>query len=214
MARKKKEPKRVDEMLDELLADCQTPEDILGESGLLKQLSKRLIERALAGELNHHLKGEEAEPEAPASDSLPRSNSRNGYSKKTIQSNQGEMDLAIPRDRQGEFEPVLVPKHQRRLAGLDEKILVLYARGLSTRDMSAQLEELYGVSLSASLISEGSDSVSDEVKAWQARPLEEVSPILYLDALSVNIKVSGRVSKRAVYGVLGIKRQGNKELLG
>ena len=215
MARKKKEPNRVDEMLDELLADCQTPEDILGESGLLKQLSQRLIERALAGELNHHLKTEkETELDESISESLRRSNSRNGYSKKTIQSNHGEMDLAIPRDRQGEFEPVLVRKHQRRLAGLDEKILVLYARGLSTRDISDQLAELYGVNLSPALISEVTDTVSDEVKAWQVRPLDEVYPILYLDALYVNIKVSGRVSKRAVYVVLGINREGNKELLG
>jgi len=215
MVRKKKEPNRVDEMLDELLADCHTPDDILGESGLLKQLSKRLIERALAGELNHHLKVEkeieldEITPERPTG-----RNSRNGYSKKTLQSDHGEMDLAIPRDRQGEFEPILVPKHQRRLAGLDEKILALYARGLSTRDISAQLEELYGVNISASLISEVTDSVSDEVKAWQVRPVDEVYPILYLDALYVNIKVSGRVSKRAVYVVLGINGEGNKELLG
>lgn len=215
MARKQKETNRVDEMLDELLADCQTPEDILGESGLLKQLSKRLIERALAGELNHHLKVEKGiELDEPTSESLPRSNSRNGYSKKTIQTDQGEMDLAIPRDRKSEFEPILVPKHQRRLAGLDEKILVLYARGLSTRDISAQLEELYGVNISPSLISEVTDTVSDEVKAWQVRPLDEVYPILYLDALYVNIKVSGRVSKRAVYVVLGVNCEGNKELLG
>ncbi len=130
MVRKKQETNRVDEMLDELLSACQTPEDILGESGLLKQLSKRLIERALAGELNHHLKAEQANEldEAP-SEAGVRPNSRNGYSKKTLQSNHGEMDLAIPRDRQGTFTPVLVPKHHRRLAGLDEKILVLYARG-------------------------------------------------------------------------------------
>lgn len=214
MARKKQETNRVDEMLDELLADCQTPEDILGESGLLKQLSKRLIERALAGELNHHLKSETHEIDNPDPASPPRSNSRNGYSKKTVQSDQGEMELAIPRDRKGEFEPVLVPKHQRRLAGLDEKILVLYARGLSTRDISAQLEELYGVNVSPALVSEVTDTVSDEVKAWQVRPLDEVYPILYLDALYVNIKVSGRVSKRAVYVVLGVNREGNKELLG
>jgi putative transposase len=202
-------------MLDELLADCQTPEDILGESGLLKQLSKRLIERALAGELNHHLKvAKEVELDEPDPERHPPSNSRNGYSKKTIQSHHGEMELAIPRDRNGEFEPVLVPKHQRRLAGLDEKILVLYARGLSTRDISAQLAELYGVNISPALISEVTDSVNDEVKAWQVRPLDEVYPILYLDALYVNIKVSGRVSKRAVYVVLGINREGNKELLG
>lgn len=215
MARKTKESNRVDEMLDELLADCQSPEDILGESGLLKQLSKRLIERALTGELNHHLKvAKEVDLDDLAPENLPRSNSRNGYSKKTIQSNHGEMELAIPRDRNGEFEPVLVPKHQRRLAGLDEKILLLYARGLSTRDISAQLEELYGVNLSPALISEVTDSVSDEVKTWQSRPLDEVYPILYLDALYVNIKVSGRVSKRAVYVVLGINCEGNKELLG
>jgi len=214
MARKKKETSRVDELLDDLLADCQTPEDILGETGLLKQLSQRLIERALSGELNHHLKSEEAERHESAPESPPRGNSRNGYSKKTVQSDHGKMDLAIPRDRQGEFEPVLVPKHQRRLAGLDEKILVLYARGLSTRDISAQLEELYGVNVSPALISEVTDSVSEEVKAWQVRPLDEVYPIVYLDALYVNVKVSGRVSKRAVYVVLGVNREGNKELLG
>lgn len=214
MAQKKKETNQIDELLDDLLADCQSPEEILGESGLLKQLSKRLIERALAGELNHHLKSETAELDEPASESPPRSNSRNGYSKKTVKSDYGEMDLAIPRDRNSGFEPVLVPKHQRRLAGLDEKILLLYARGVSTRDISAQLEELYGVNVSASLISEVTDSVSDEVKAWQVRPLDEVYPILYLDALYVNIKVSARVSKRAVYVVLGINREGNKELLG
>ena len=124
------------------------------------------------------------------------------------------MELSIPRDRQGEFEPVLVPKHQRRLAGLDEKILAMYARGMTVRDISAQLEELYGAKVSAALISEVTDEVLEEVKAWQTRPLEELYPIVYLDALYVNIKVSGRVSKRAVYVVLGLNREGHKELLG
>jgi transposase-like protein len=214
MARKKKEPNRVDDLLDDLLADCQSPEDILGESGLLKQLSQRLIERALAGELSHHLKSEIAAPEDTPGVIATRNNSRNGYSKKTVQSEHGEMELAIPRDRNGEFEPVLVPKHQRRIAGLDEKILAMYARGTSIRDISAQLEELYGAKVSAALISEVTDAVSEEVKAWQCRPLDEVYPILYLDALYVNIKVSGRVSKRAVYVVLGITGDGNKVLLG
>ncbi|BFM38249.1 transposase, mutator family [Synechocystis sp. LKSZ1] len=199
------EPNRVDTLLDELLEEHQTPEEILGESGLLKQLTKRLIERALAGELSHHLK-QEVEEE--------KGNSRNGYSKKTVQSNHGEMELSIPRDRQGNFEPVLVPKHERRIAGLDEKILALYARGMSTRDISAQLEELYGAKVSASLISEVTDAVMEEVKAWQARPLEEIYPIVYLDALYVNIKVSGRISKRAVYLALGVDREGDKQLLG
>ena len=208
MARKKKEPNRVDDLLDELLEDCNSPEDILGESGLMKQIKRRLVERVLAGELNHHLNRE-------ASDTEAAPNSRNGSSKKTIQSEDGELELSIPRDRNGSFEPVLVPKHQRRIAGLDEKILALYARGKSTRDISAQLEELYGgAKVSAAVISEVIESVSGDVKAWQSRPLDEVYPIVYLDALYVNIKVSGRVSKRAVYVVLGIDREGDKHLLG
>ena len=208
MARKKKEPNRVDDLLDELLEDCTTPEDILGKSGLMGQIKKRLVERALAGELNHHLQSE-------GSEAGPAPNSRNGSSKKTVQSTEGELELSIPRDRNGSFEPILVPKHQRRIAGLDEKILALYARGNSTRDISAQLEELYGgAKISATVISEVIESVSEDVKAWQSRPLDEVYPIVYLDALYVNIKVSGRVSKRAVYVVLGIDREGDKQLLG
>lgn len=210
MVRKKKEPNRVDDLLDELLAEDHSPEAVLGETGLLKQLSKRLVERALAGELNHHLS---SDPDGDGATSSAR-NRRNGYSKKTVQSAQGELELAIPRDRQGDFEPVLVPKHERRLAGLDEKILALYSRGLSVRDISAQLEDLYGAKISAALISEVTDSVSADVKAWQSRPLEAVYPIVYLDALYVNIKVGGRVSKRAVYVALGVNADGNKELLG
>ncbi len=214
MARDKQTNNRVDELLDELLAEHQSPEEILGESGLLKQLSKRLIERALAGELNHHLQASKANgSEAEQSESSP-ANSRNGYSKKTIRSEQGEMELSIPRDRQGDFEPVLVPKHQRRVAGLDDKIVAMYARGSTTRDISAQLEELYGVKVSATLISEVTDEVLEDVKQWQTRPLEGLYPVVYLDALYVNIKVSGRVSKRAVYVVLALNREGNKELLG
>ncbi|MEM9009272.1 MAG: IS256 family transposase [Cyanobacteria bacterium P01_F01_bin.86] len=212
MPRKKKPSNRVDELLDELLADDHSPEAILGESGLLKQLSKRLIERALAGELSHHLASESDTPSFPAASSP--ANSRNGYSSKTVQSTHGAMELSIPRDRQGSFEPVLVPKHQRRLAGLDEQILTLYARGLSVRDISAELEQMYSAQVSAALISEVTNAVVDEVKTWQSRPLDEVYPIVYLDALYVNIKVSGRVSKRAVYVVLGINLEGNKDLLG
>lgn len=205
MLRKKQEINPVDRLLDELLTEHQTPEEILGESGLLKQLTKRLIERALAGELKHHLANQEVETER---------NSRNGHSKKTVQSSHGEMELSIPRDRNSSFEPILVPKHQRRIAGLDEKILSLYARGMSIRDISDQLEEVYGVKVSASLISEVTDAVWEEVKIWQSRPLDELYPIIYLDALYVNIKVSGRVSKRAVYVALGIDREGDKHLLG
>ena len=199
---------RVDELLDELLAEDYSPEAVLGENGLLKQLSKRLVERALAGELSHHLDSPEATPDSPK-------NSRNGHSKKTIQSERGPIDLQVPRDRNGSFEPVLVPKHQRRIAGLDEKILSLYARGMSTRDISAQLSELYGgAKVSAELISNVIETVSEDVRAWQSSPLSEVYPIVYLDALYVNIKVSGRVSKRAVYVVLGIHPEGHKQLMG
>ncbi len=168
MARTKKEPNRVDDLLDELLEDCHSPEDILGESGLMKQIKKRLVERALAGELNHHLKSDRLEEGVAP-------NSRNGSSKKTVQSEDGELDLSIPRDRRGSFEPILVPKHQRRIAGLDEKILALYARGNSTRDISAQLEELYGgAKISAAVISDVIESVSEDVKAWQSRPLRVI----------------------------------------
>jgi putative transposase len=222
MAPRKQAPNRVDELIDELLGDDYSPEAVLGESGLLKQLTKRLIERALVGELNHHLKGQASDSEAlealeelSSAPSVARGrNRRNGYSSKTVQSKHGELDLSIPRDRAGAFEPILVPKHQRRLAGLDEKVIGLYARGLSVHDISAELKELYGVTVSESLISEVTDSVLEEVKAWQSRPLDEMYPISYLDALYVNIKVGGRVSKRAVYVVLGITRDGDKEVLG
>ena len=132
------------------------------------QIKKRLVERALAGELDGHLKSDSLDKEAAP-------NSRNGSSKKRVQSEHGELELSIPRDRNGSFEPVLVPKHQRRIAGLDEKMLALYARGNSTRDISAQLSELYGgAKISAAVISEVIESVSEDVKAWQARPLDEV----------------------------------------
>jgi putative transposase len=205
---------RLDALLDDLIGENPTPESILGENGLLKTLTKRLLERTLAGELTHHLKTEQLESSDTDPFQAQRRNSRNGHSVKTIQCEQGEIELAIPRDRAGTFEPVLVPKHQRHLSGLDEKIIALYARGNSTRDISAQLKELYGVDISPGLISEVTDSVNEEVKAWQSRPLDEVYPVVYLDALYVNIKLSGRVCKQAVYVVLGINREGNKELLG
>ena len=214
MSRRKREVSIADELVDELLKDYRKPADLLGESGLIQQITQRLVERALAGELTHHLKSESAEAEPGEVGEPNRRNSRNGYSKKTVQSQHGEMELAIPRDRNGEFEPILVPKHARRIAGLDEKILAMYARGSSVRDISAQLQELYGVQVSASLISEVTDAVLSEVNAWQTRPLALVYPVVYLDALYVNIKVSGRVSKRAVYLVLAITPEGNKELLG
>jgi putative transposase len=202
---------KVDQLLDELMQDYSSPEQILGEQGLIKQLSKRLIERALQAELTHHLHGQ---PEPDSSQSQPVSNSRNGFSAKTVHTEQGSFKLEIPRDRLSEFEPIIVPKGQRRLAGLDEKIIALYARGSSTRDIQAQLEDLYGVELSPTLISQVTDAVSEEVRQWQTRPLDPLFPILLLDALYIKLRQNGQVKSRAVYLVLGISLSGQKEVLG
>ena len=207
MPRRKKETTKADQLLDELLQDYSGPEQILGEGGLLKQLTARLVERALQGELNHHLQEQAADPEAPP-------NCRNGYSSKTVQTEQGSLDLKVPRDRRSEFEPVLVPKGQRRVAGLDEKILALYARGNTTRDIQAQLQELYGVEISPDLVSGVTDAVLPELREWQSRPLGEIYPIVWLDALRVKIRHKGRVQNLAIYLVLGVNLEGHKELLG
>ncbi len=166
MPRRRRLEDKVDHLLDELLADYSTPEQILGEQGLLKQLTKRLVERALQAELSHHLETEAQSPPAEETHSNKRRNSRNGYSSKTVKADCGELALSIPRDRDSTFEPILVPKGERRLSGLDDKILAMYARGLSTRDIQEQLEELYGVEVSPTLISQVTDAVSDEVRQW------------------------------------------------
>lgn len=196
-------------LLDELLKDYTNPKDILGEHGLLKQLTKRMIERALAAELTEHL------GYAPhVRQERDGTNCRNGKGKKTVQTETGQFDLAVPRDRNGSFEPQLVRKRQRRLEGFDDKVLALYARGLSTREIQAHLEELYGVEVSPTLISNVTDAVLDEARAWQARPLASVYPILYFDALFVKSRQEGPVQTKAVYVALGITMEGEKELLG
>ena len=200
----------LDQRLDELLKDYKTPEDILGEGGLIKQLTKRIIEKALQAELTHHLENETLSENEESALSGKGRNSRNGYSKKTIDSDSGPFELNIPRDRQSSFEPILVPKHQRRLAGLEDKIIALYARGMSTRDIQAQLNDLYSIELSPTLISQVTDAVWEEVRAWQNRPLDKLYPIVYLDALQVKVRVDGRVSNHAVYVVLGVNLEGTK----
>ena len=176
---------KFDALLDELLQDCQSPEEILGQHGLLKQLTQRRVERALEGELTAHLGYEPHEPGEVA-----RGNRRNGGSRKTLQTEPGPLPIAVPRDREGRFEPQLVKKRQRRLSGLDDVVLSLYARGLSSREIQGHLEELYGTEVSPTLISQVTDSVLDELKAWQSRPLEGLYPILYLDAR--NRQIPGR----------------------
>ena len=197
------------EVLDELLKGIRTQDDLAGPNGLLKALTKALVERALEGELTHHLGYEKNDPVG-----YGNGNSRNGKSRKTLKSEQGEVQIAVPRDRQGSFEPQLVRKHQTRWDGLDEKIIALYSRGMTVRDIQAQLQEMYGVDVSPGLISEVTDAVLDEVKAWQSRPLENMYPVLYLDALMVKMRHEGRVENRAVFVAIGVDEEGQKDVLG
>jgi len=198
-----------DALIDELLKECQDPKDILGQNGLLKQLTKRLVERTLQAELTDHLGYGPYKPEGRG-----LGNYRNGSGPKTVQSDSGAIQIEVPRDRNGSFEPQLVKKRQRRLEGFDDKVLALYARGMSTRDIQGQLEELYGVEVSPTLISNVTDAVMEEVRAWQSRPLSAVYPILYFDALFVKTRQEGPVTTKAIYLALGINLEGEKELLG
>ena len=206
MTRKKS---KQDALIDELLNDVSDPKDILGKNGLLKQLTKRLVERTLEAELSNHLGYEPHEPKGHGT-----GNNRNGKGDKTVQSESGAIDIKVPRDRNGTFEPKLIKKRQRRLEGFDDKVLALYSRGLSTRDIQGQLEELYRVEVSPSLISNVTNAVMDDVRSWQSRPLSSVYPILYFDALFVKSRQEGPVKNKAVYLALGINLEGEKELLG
>src|SRR6476469_5215683 len=197
------------EVLDELIKDYKRPEDLIGEKGLLKQLTKALLERAMAAELSYHLGYEKHDPEGYNS-----GNSRNGSTPKTVKGEFGEMEIETPRDRKGTFEPRILKKHQRRFEGFDDRILSMYARGMTTRDIQGHLEEMYGVEVSPALISEVTDGVMEEVKAWQSRPLEPIYPIVYLDALMVKMRHEGRVENRAVFVGIGVNLEGGKEVLG
>ena len=195
--------------IDGLLASCKNKADIFGEDGLIKTLVKSILERALEGEMTEHLGYTKHDPKGNNS-----GNSRNGYSKKTVSGQFGNIDLAVPRDRRDEFEPAIVQKHQTRFEGFDDKILSLYARGMSTRDIQDQLKDLYGVDISPSLISTVTESILEEVKTWQNRTLDAVYPIVYLDALVVKIKENKQVINKAIHLALGVNCEGKKELLG
>lgn len=197
------------ELLDELLKSYQNPEDLLGEGGILKQLTKALVERCLNAEMEEHLEGERSQP----SEDKPK-NRRNGHSKKTIKGEFGEAEIVTPRDRNGEFEPMIVKKGQTRFEGFDDKILSLYARGMTVRDIQAQLQDLYGVEVSTGLISKVTDAVEEERKLWQNRTLDSVYPIVYFDALVVKVRQDGRVINKAIHLALGVNLSGTKELLG
>jgi putative transposase len=200
MARRK-DPIIPDALLDQLLAggDAKAAFD---QNGLLDQLKKALAERVLKAEMDHHLAGDES------------GNRRNGYGRKTVLTDTGSMELSIPRDRASTFDPQLIGKYQRRFPGFDEKIISMYARGMSTREITGHLRELYGIEVSADLISAVTDAVLEEVAAWQTRPLEAVYPLVFLDALRVKIRDESLVRNKAIHIAIGVRVDGTKEVLG
>lgn len=199
------------EILDELLKGVTRPEDLLGDAGLMKELKIRLMERMLGAELTEHLGYEEGQ-EAP----VGQANRRNGWTKKVLKSEDGELPVSVPRDRDSSFEPALVKKGQTRIDGMDEKIVGLYASGLTVRDIQAHLLDLYGLKVSPDLISRVTDAVLDEVREWQSRALDRMYPIVIFDALRVKIRDadSRTVKNKAVYVALGVTRDGLREVLG
>lgn len=198
-----------DELVDQLLAGYRKPEDLLGPGGLIKQLMGRLITRAMSAEMSHHLGYDhgQAPPEG-------QGNRRNGRSPKTLRTDAGPVAIDVPRDRHGSFEPQIVGKHERHFDGFDDKIVSMYARGMSVRDIRAHLQEIYGVEVSPELISQVTDAVVDELRAWQSRPLEATYLVVYLDALMVKIRDKGVVRNKAVYSVVGLSADGRKDVLG
>lgn len=197
------------ELIDQLLADYKNPEDLLGQNGILKKLTAALVERAMDAELTDHLGYAKHDPAGRGT-----GNSRNGTTPKTLKTDKGDLPIQVPRDRNGSFEPVLVPKNKTHFDGFDDKILSMYARGMTERDIHSHLAELYGTEVSPALISRVTDAVVDELKTWQNRPLDPVWPIVYLDALVMKVRDQGVVRNKSAYLALGINLQGTKEVLG
>jgi putative transposase len=199
---RRKEPRIPDAILDQLLAGAD-PKTAFDPNGLLDGLKKALAERALNAEMDHHLTGDGG-----------AGNSRNGYGRKSVITDTGRIELEVPRDRQASFDPQLIAKYQRRFPGFDDKIVSMYARGMSTREIVGHLRELYGIDVSPDLISAVTDAVLDEIATWQARPLEPVYPLVFFDALRVKIRDEGLVRNKAVHIALGVRADGGKEILG
>lgn len=198
------------EILDQILAGGSLkPEDLAGEDGLFRRRKKALLERALGAELTHHLGYEKGDPAGRGT-----GNSRNGTSSKALLTDDGEIEIEVPRDRAGTFEPVIVAKGQTRFDGFDEKIISLYGRGMTVREIQGHLAELYGTEVSPDLISKVTDAILDKVREWQSRPLESIYPVVFFDALRVKIRDEGMVKNKAVYVVLGITASGEKDVLG
>jgi putative transposase len=197
------------EVIDQLLAGAKSEEEIVGPGGLMSALTKRVVERALEVELTDHL-GYESHKEPLGG----VGNTRNGSTAKTLQTEHGPVRIDTPRDRDGSFEPRLVRKRQRRFEGFDDKILALYSRGMSTRDIEAHLRELYGVDVGRDLISRVTDAIMDDVRAWQQRPLDDVYPVVFLDCLVLKIRDGGSVQRRACYLAMAINMDGDRVVLG
>jgi putative transposase len=197
------------EVLDELLTDYKGPDDITGPDGLLKQLTKALVERAMQAEMTEHLGYEKSESGPKTTD-----NRRNGATKKKLRSDQGPLEIDVPRDRDSQFEPAIIPKNQREFKGFDDKILSMYARGMTTREIAGHLKEIYGTDVSPELISRATDSVKELLDEWRNRPLEPFYPVLFLDALVIPVKDDSKIRKKAFFLALAIRMDGQKELLG
>lgn len=204
--------KLTDEMIKQLEKDldsARTYEDLMGKNGAIKKLLKQSLENILSREMTEHLGYEKHSPEGDNS-----GNSRNGTSSKTLKTDQGEIEISIPRDRKGEFDPVIVGKYQRTLGELEDKIISMYAKGMTTRDIQSHVEEIYGIRLSATSVSNITDMVINMVKEWQSRPLEEIYPVLFLDAIHYKVKSDGHIQNKAAYTCLGLDIHGYKDLLG
>lgn len=199
----------LDAFIKDHLAQGKHPKELLSKDGLLGQLTKALVERCLEAEMDDHLGYEKNERTGRGGE-----NRRNGYTKKTVITDQGDVTLGVPRDRNGDFEPQIVQKRQTRLEGFDDKVLALYARGMTVRDIQSQLKDIYGTEVSPALISNVTDAVMDEARAWQTRSLENVYPIVFFDALVVKVRENQRVINKSVYLALAVNTSGQKELLG
>ncbi|HWU63903.1 IS256 family transposase [Sphingopyxis bauzanensis] len=199
---RRKEPVIPADLLDQLLAGSDAAA-ALDQGGLLDTLKKALAERALNAEMDHHLGDDEQ-----------AGNSRNGYGRKTVTTDTGKLEIDVPRDRHGRFDPQLIAKYQRRFPGFDDKIVSMYARGMSTREISGHLRDLYGIDVSPDLISTVTDAVLDEVATWQQRPLDPIYPLVFFDAIRVKIRDEGMVRNKAFHIALGVRADGGKEVLG
>jgi len=193
------------ELIDELLAG-QDPASVMRQDGLLGELKKALLNRLMAAEFEHHLSQDRAAGEGK--------NHRNGSTRKRVLTDDSRVEITIPRDREARFDPVLIGKYQRRLPGFDDKVISLYTRGMSTREIQGHLEEIYGAEISPQLISTVTDAVTAEVAEWQSRPLEPLYPVMFFDAIRVKVRDQGTVCNKAVYLALGITPDGRKHILG